>query len=111
MDLKEFVCEVLTQITEGVVESQKKCGNMGCRVNPEYKESGGRSPMHTQDYAPVTEVKFKVGLSSANSDGGKGGFSVSFAGLNIEASRGSNGNYSSVTSVEFSVPVALPKFK
>ncbi len=110
MDLKDFVKETLVQITEGVKEAQEECKKSGCRINPEYKQEGRRK-LYTDDNAPVTEVHFKVGLSSDSTEKNKGGIAVSFATVVLGHSNEHGDSYSSDTSVEFSVPVALPKFK
>ncbi len=110
MDLKDFVKETLVQITEGVKEAQEECKKSGCRINPEYKKDG-KKERYTDDNNPVTEVHFKVGLSSDSSEKDKGGIAVSFATVVLGHSNEHGDSYSSDTSVEFSIPVALPKFK
>lgn len=110
MDLKDFVKETLVQITEGVKEAQEECKKSGCRINPEYKKDG-KKERYTDDNNPVTEVHFKVGLSSDSSEKDKGGIAVSFATVALGHSNEHGDSYSSDTSVEFSIPVALPKFK
>lgn len=110
MDLKDFVKETLVQITEGVKEAQEECKKSGCRINPKYKKDG-KKERYTDDNNPVTEVHFKVGLSSDSSEKDKGGIAVSFATVVLGHSNEHGDSYSSDTSVEFSIPVALPKFK
>lgn len=110
MDLKEFIRDTLIQITRGVKEAQDECRSCGCRINPDYK-SNGHKELYTDDNAPVTVVHFNIGLTLDKSDKDKGGVAVSFATVLLGHSEEHGNAYSSETSVEFSVPIALPKFK
>lgn len=110
MELKDFVKEALVQIADGIKEAQDSCKNLGCRINPIYK-NGTANIMRTPDDAHVSEVKFKIGLTSETASSDKKGIGVAFSNLTI-GTMGENGvNQSSVTSVEFSIPVAFPNFK
>lgn len=110
MELKEFVKEALVQIADGIKEAQDSCRNLGCRINPRYK-NGTANIMRTPDDAPVSEVKFKIGLTSETVSSDKKGIGVAFSNLTIGAMGEHGANQSSVTSVEFSIPVAFPNFK
>lgn len=109
MELKEFVSETLTQICEGVKDAQEKCGEAGARVNPPVFNNTVECKINF-DYWKCNEVKFKIALQSSNKENGKSGIGVLLANITVGAAKETVQDFSSVTSVEFSVPVALPLF-
>ena len=112
MDLKEFVAQTLTQIVEGVKDSQTKTAEMGGEVNPHLNTThaelgkqgflwaGGR-------YAQV--VQFDVALTVVEGTGTKGGIGVFAGAVTLGSSGQSKSESSSVSRVKFSVPLVLPK--
>lgn len=107
MELKEFISDAITQICEGVKDAQIKCDNVGARVSP---------PIHNDRIVEVgdlvhwkyTNILFKVALQLSDNKSGKSGIGVLLANVTLGLSKETDQNLSSVTSVEFSVPVALP---
>lgn len=107
MELKEFISDAITQICEGVKDAQIKCDNVGARVSP---------PIHNDRIVEVggftnwkyTNILFKVALQSSDNKSGKSGIGVLLANVTLGISKETGQNLSSVTSVEFSVPVSLP---
>lgn len=109
MDLKEFISDTLTQICEGVKDAQVKCASNGARVSPPiFKDRITAATDYS--YWKHTDVKFKVALQSSDKENGKSGIGVLLANITVGTAKETAQDFSSVTSVEFSVPVALPLF-
>lgn len=107
MELKEFVSETLTQICEGVKDAQERCNPLGARINPPIDRD---KVIHTSSlqYRKYTDVKFNIALRSDDRESGKSGIGVLLANISVGTVKETAQDASSVTSVEFSVPVALP---
>lgn len=105
MKLSKFVEETLTQIVDGVADAIEKAEERGAMVNPQPTSISGVSTHRGQ---PIRTVSFDVALSISEESGGQAGVGV-FAGAfglggRSEASR----SESSLSRVQFEVPVALP---
>lgn len=111
MELKDFVSETLTQITEGVRDAQEKCKELGGLVNPMLKvgSSYNGQPYHHRDSDyPATQVCFKVGLTESSNKGDKAGIGVFLGKVSLGKEVNKELETQSVTSVEFSVTVVFP---
>lgn len=112
MDLQEFVKQTLTQIIEGVTDAQKQVSEKGGEINPHINTSHeqlGKQGFLFSSEGPVQIVKFDVALTVGEGKGTKGGIGV-FAGVvGLGSSGESSSENSSVSRVEFSVPLLLPK--
>ena len=111
MELKEFVTAVLQQITDGVVDAQKR----GVFVNPRKKHHGVKpNSYHTIDGENYEEslqtVDFEVGLTNEVGSGG-GKIGVSWGGFSLGADGGGKTSNSSVTRIRFSIPMLLSVYK
>ena len=111
MELKEFVTDVLQQITDGVVDAQKR----GVFVNPRKKYHGVTpNSYHTIDGENYEEslqtVDFEVGLTNEVGSGG-GKIGVSLGSFSFGADGGGKTSNSSVTRIRFSIPMLLPVYK
>ena len=111
MELKEFVTAVLQQITDGVVDAQKR----GIFVNPRKKHHSVKPAFyHTIDGENYEEslqtVDFEVGLTNEVGSGG-GRIGVSLGSFSFGADGGGKTSNSSVTRIRFSIPMLLPVYK
>ena len=114
MELKEYVCQTIVQICQGVKEAQKECAEMGAIVNPAafvYKDGDCYIPTKlnqagVERRVQLIEIDAMLTESSSDTGGGHLGLGVSFMGVKIGGEQ-STGN-SSTNHVHFSVPVALP---
>lgn len=106
MELKEFIKTVLKDITEAVSESQKEIS--GTIIAPKVKDSNtSLTGVNTPTNIKVTNINFRVGLIVDNQIGGKAGIGVFLDKISIGAEKSKSQDLSSVTWVEFSVPVAF----
>ena len=112
MELKDFVSQTLSQIIEGVKDAGDYANSNGAEVNPDLVGNIaelGKQGILWGGGRPVQIVKFDVALTVTEGTGTKGGIGV-FAGAIILGSSGeSQSSNVSVSKVQFSVPVALPK--
>jgi hypothetical protein len=111
MDLKDFVSQTLTQIVEGVKESQTVATARGASVNPILSGTQAEAAKHgflwsEAGFAQV--VSFDVALTVTEGTGTKGGIGVFAGALTLGASGQSATTNSSVSHVKFSVPLVLP---
>lgn len=107
MDLKEFISDTLTQICDGVKAAQSSCEKIGAKINPPIEQDRVKFTSNSY-YWKYTEVRFKIALRSSDVENGKSGIGVLLANFTVGSTRETVQDLSSVTSVEFSVPVALP---
>lgn len=112
MELKEFVTDVLQQITDGVVDAQKR----GVFVNPRKKHHGVKQSFYYtidgENYEESLQtVDFEVGLTNEEGSGG-GKIGVSLASIiSFDVNGGGKTSNSSVTRIRFSIPMLLPVYK
>jgi hypothetical protein len=111
MELKEFVKTVITQLVEGVIETQKEVENKGAYVNPIGFCPDKNTIMINQTYHPIGIVAFEVGLTttSAEEKTGKVNVFLSVVGGGTESAKGISNE--AVTRIKFSIPVMLPVAK
>lgn len=115
MDIKDFIKETLTQIVEGINETNQQLGNQHSFVATEnITNESGYPKNDTYSYKDgtahlVREIHFDltITVSDSSAQSGKGGievFSLFHAGGNKE-----NQNTSLVThKLNFTLPLALP---
>lgn len=110
MELKDFVAQTLTQLIEGVVASQKAGSAHGATVNPQINpmsDSSKHGFVHCYEgFAQV--VRFDVALTVTEGTGTKGGIGVFAGPVNLGSSGQSSSSNSSVSRVQFNVPLILP---
>jgi hypothetical protein len=106
MELKLFIENVLTQLVEGVVETQKKVTSLGAVVNP---QSFDKDSAKIGDKSrPVEIVEFEVGLTSSGSEETSAGVSVLLSVIGVGAKSAKEAHNEAVTRIKFSIPIALP---
>src|ERR1700730_9983309 len=112
MDLKEFISSSLTQIVEGICDTQAKSAESGAWISPvgsgmPHRE-GARQINSGDGYQYLDEVKFDVAVSV--SDGKKGGAEAGLKILSMSLKGGGavDTRHSAVSRIQFSVPVVWP---
>lgn len=107
MELKEFITKIISQISQGISEAGKTVDNTN--VNPQCKvveALDGLVPINPIGSASL--LKFKIELCQNEETGEKSGIGVFFANMGIGVNGNSANKLSSLTSVEFSLPVEFP---
>ena len=113
MDLADFVSQTLTQIASGVSQSREPIEKLGGRLVPKpYLSMDAASKM---GLVPIdggaqiaTLVHFDVALTVTQGTGTKGGIGVFAGAISLGSSGQSNAESSSVSRVQFTVPMSLP---
>ena len=93
--LDEFIRETIREIAVGVIEGRDAVQQHGVIV-------GWRSENK------VAQLKFDVALTSTDETGAKGGIGVFLGSVGIGGQATSNQGFSSMTRVQFEVPIYLP---
>ena len=114
MELKEYVCQTIVQICQGVKEAQKECAEMGAIVNPDVtigQDGECGIPKHSSTAKIVRRIQMididAMLTDSSNDSSGVGvGLSVNFLGVKFGGDQTTG--KTSTNHVHFSVPVALP---
>jgi hypothetical protein len=112
MELNDFVSQTLTQIVEGVKDAQVKLSDSGVEINPHlnssHSEMGKQGMLWTSSATAAQIVKFDVALTVTEGTGTKGGIGVFAGAVNLGSSGQSQSENSSVSRIQFSVPMTLP---
>lgn len=115
MDLKEFVAESLRQIMDGVAEAKKHGKSIGAQVNPcarlgrTARLPEGVLYRETEDGGQYAQnVSFDVAVTTIEASSSKGGARLAVAVFAAGRDKQSNRTNSSVSRVQFTVPVFLP---
>jgi hypothetical protein len=110
MELKEFITETISAITDATIELQKKYDATDVLIYPPSDGPGSKtyqeaSAAHT--YRHVKDVEFDVALTvgTATEGGGKAGIKV--MSLDIGAGGGVAKSSEQISRVHFSIPLAL----
>lgn len=114
MDLRDFVAETLTQITDGVRDAQTRAAEHGSRVNPQILGGAAIAAQFgflPADGGPAQIVQFDVALTVKEGTGTKGGIGISVGAVTLGSTGQSNAENSSVSRVKFCVPLGLPALK
>lgn len=110
MDLKDFIKNTISSISEAIVESQNELKDKGVIVNPEKTEIGktGEKLLRSDGWRYVQNLDFDilVGVDDKQGTGGKGELKV--AGL-FSIGGGINDENTTVNHnrIKFTVPVAF----
>jgi hypothetical protein len=109
MDLKDFVAATLIEVVEGIKEAQS--GDHGQNVSPSMVGNHtfpGDSGLVSNARVTSTIVKFDVAVTAESSDAAKGSSGIKIAVLNIGVEGAVSTKNTSVSRIQFSVPIVLP---
>lgn len=116
MNLEDFIAQSLSQIARGIEKANNDLKDSQAIVNPPgiskavVSEKGGYGSVEIDGYyVDVHEIIFDVSVSviDSNESGGKLGISV--AGIYLGAQEKENQSNTSVSRIQFSIPMALPQ--
>jgi len=110
MDLKEFVSEAISQVVNGISEAQANTADTSAKVNPELLKRGGEPEMgFTPTSAGMASVlQFDIAITAEEGTDTKGGIGVATGVFNLGSAGASSAQSSTVSRLQFSVPVVLP---
>lgn len=110
MELKDFIKDTVTQISEAVTELNGGQAKYKLTVNP--ISSNGiseRNSINTAyDTCHVTNIEFDLTLTSSENSGSSAKVGVFASVVGVGASSNSGANNESVSKIRFALPVVLP---
>ena len=110
MDLKDYIKNTITAISEAIIESQEEFKSKGVIVNPEKVEIGknGEKLLRSDGWRYVQNLEFDILVSAEDSSGAKGSGGLKVAGLlNIGARLEETTNQQQANKIKFTIPVAF----
>ena len=112
MDLQSFIKETLVQISNGVSDAQSALEDSGTvispQVSPSFVSNGHSKMLRTSGSTPAIVVSFDVALTTTEGTGTKGGIGVVAGIVSLGSTGQSSNEITSVSRVQFDVPVSLP---
>ena len=109
MELKEFVKEVLVQLSEAVVETQEKVEKFGAIVNPSGRMKGGSIVINKKTVV-VIDISFEVVLTNTGTNENASGIGVYLGSIGIGGKEKIETRNEGINRINFSIPIALPSF-
>lgn len=110
MELKHFVAESITQITEGILVAQDRLKDQWVRINPKPPaDTTAVSPMlyTAENGAAVFPLAFDVAVRAGEKEGG-GSFGIKVFNFGADIKDNSQQSNSRVSRVAFTIPIAYP---
>lgn len=104
MELKEYIKETLTQIVDGIRDSQAAMKERGALIAPEGYLFKGKGAVG-DDFICVESVDFEVAIEVNGSSDKKGGIKTPV----IEVLIGKSTNTGDCNKVSFSIPIVYPR--
>ena len=116
MELRDFVAQAITQITEAVIEAQKNLHPTGARVNPRMRQllPQGEKNFASVGWAegesgnPVLMINFDVAVTATEETKTKGGIGVVTGVLSLGSTGATDKGNTSASRIAFQVPLMLP---
>ena len=113
MELKDFVREALVQIADGVQEAQSALekSSSSAEVNP---STANRYDVKSNIFGdsksgkPIFLIEFDVAVTAAEGTQTKGGIGVVVGAIALGSQGKSDSTNSSISRIQFKVPMALP---
>ena len=102
MELKEFIKNVLIDLSEGVEEAQMELKEKSTVVNPR------RTNNINHEDRNITTVHFEMGLMSSETENNTAGIGVFLSSVGVGVKNDAKTNNESVTRISFSLQVAFP---
>lgn len=104
MEIKEFVKETISEISDAINELNHEKSNIGLIVAPSKIGFYGRSCSRYDDNRTIEYIEFNlsVTVSDKNETGGGIMISIAKAGINNESTN------SSTSTIKFTIPVVYP---
>tara|TARA_R110000744_G_scaffold279424_1_gene391669 strand:+ start:427 stop:816 length:390 start_codon:yes stop_codon:yes gene_type:complete len=110
MDLKDYIKNTISAISEAIRESQQELADKGVIVNPEKVEIGknGEKLLRSDGWRYVQNLEFDILVSAEDGSGSTGGGGLKVAGLlNIGAELKESTNQQQANKIKFAIPVAF----
>jgi len=109
MELRDFIKTTLKEITLGVVEAQNETKDTGVIINPScLMGKQGDRYLYDSGWRYVQEIEIHVAVTVSEGEGKKAGLGVVTGLFSGGMASTTDQNNSSVSTIRFTIPVALP---
>lgn len=110
MELKQFIKDVLSDITMAVVESRKELEDVGGLIAPPINGSNrDKISVKLHDgFVTTNDVEFEVLLTETQHEGKQKGVGVAFSVINGGLKNEKGGENASHTKIKFTIPISFP---
>lgn len=111
MDLKDYIKNTITSISEAILESQQSLSEKGVIVNPERVEIGknGEKLLRSDGWRYVQNLDFDILVSVEDDSGSEGGAGLTVGGLlSIGGKVNEASSQQHANKIKFTIPVAFP---
>lgn len=110
MDLKDFIKNTITSISEAIIESQEELKGKGVIVNPEKMiiSDSGEKHLRTDGKRYVQNLDFDVSVAVEDKKGGNGKGELKVAGiLSVGGGTSEDNINKNLSRIKFTLPVAF----
>lgn len=110
MDLKEFITETISAISDATSELQEKYSSQGILINPPSAQSGKevyQPGSSNYTFRRVQNIAFDVAVAAGTEVGGQGKVGIRVLSLEISGEGGKQISTEQVSRVCFTVPITL----
>jgi hypothetical protein len=114
MDLKDFIKNTISAISEAILESQEELSEKGVIVNPEKVEIGknGEKLLRSDGLRYIQNLDFDILVAAEEGEGAKGGAALKVAGIiSISGDMNESSKQQNSNKIKFTIPVAFPTIK
>lgn len=112
MDLQKFVTTALVQIVNGARDAQDQLKSTGARINPglwDPMRDSQQTVVHPNGWRTYAkDVQFDVAVTATDEKSAEGGAGLRVWGTGIGAEGKVTSENSTVSRVQFAIPVSLP---
>jgi hypothetical protein len=114
INLKDFVSEAITQITDAIIEAQKNNSEKGCVINPKVIQTIGTNNISymltplRDNMGTVSILNFDLIIDASEKTDGGGGLKVRAGFLDIGGDIKREASGSLNNKLTFSIPVSFP---
>lgn len=111
MELKDFIKDTITDITDAVCELQAHLQN-GAVVSPSYPNRIANAtiidPNNHKSNMLISKVNFDVAITAGSNDSTNGGGKIGIHVLSVGMEGNSEQHKENVSKITFSIPIAFP---
>ncbi|WP_100641530.1 hypothetical protein [Marinobacter salexigens] len=115
MNLEDFIAQSLSQIAKGIDKANEELSDSLAVVSPRgvkdvHRESRyGSLKVGEGTWLKVHEINFDVAVTAAEGSEARGGLGITVGAVTLGASGKENYTNTSVSRIQFSVPMVLPQ--
>lgn len=115
MNLEDFIAQSLSQIAKGIEKANVELSDSLATVSPrgikdvQQNNRYGSLKIDDETFLKVHEIKFDVAVTVAEGSEARGGVGLTVGAITLGVSGKDNHTNTSVSRIQFSVPMVLPQ--